>query len=265
MTCKNCQSIINGKFCHTCGEKRVSADDFTIKTILAQAFDSIMNLDSKLFRSLFQLFFKPGQLSKNYIEGLRVPFMKPFQLFVFANLIFFLFLNDTDIFRTPSKWFFVEDFDGIQVMDKVRSIAEEKKISIREVARIYDKKSSNLSKLLTIVFIPVISLIGFLFHLRKKVKIAIHTIFSIHYFSFMLLSIVLFNSMLDLLNENVEGWMYILPVTILITVYYIIAIKHFYQNNWLSASLKGIASVFLINLFVQFYRLGINVLTLSSI
>jgi len=158
--CKNCQHKFSGNFCNICGEKIISDSDFSVKSLLSQAFGAITNFDSKLFKTFKLMFQNPGTLSKKIVSGIRVPYLKPFQVFVICNLIFFIFLSDTDLFRTPSKWFFNENFDyfGTTVVDKVSNITQEKNLSLTDVQKRYDSISSNLSKSLLIVLLPFIAL-----------------------------------------------------------------------------------------------------------
>ncbi len=263
--CKNCKAKLEGKFCSQCGEKVIGKNELTITHIVSEAIGIITNFDSKLFRTIKLLFFYPGRLSKNYIEGIRVPFMKPFQIFVIANIIFFLFLSDIDLFRTPSKWFFKEDFDGIKVLEKVRQIAALKSITQEEIAVLYDQKSESYAKGLIFVLIPFIAFIGVVLNFRKKLKFPEHLVFATHYFSFVLIVSVINSELLKLFIDGFSKWWFIIPITIAELVYYIVGLNKFYKNSWVASVFKGVISVFLVNLFIQFYRVGINLLALNSI
>ena len=105
-TCKNCSLTFEGKYCPACGEKVIENKDFSLTYIFGQAIGMITNLDSKLYNTLKLLFLCPGQLSLYNIQGIRVPYMNPIQIFLISNVIFFIFLSDIDIFSTPSIWFF---------------------------------------------------------------------------------------------------------------------------------------------------------------
>lgn len=263
--CKSCENHFVGNYCNDCGEKIIHEKDFSLRNILEQAFGSITNLDSKIFRTLKLLFFSPGSLSLKYVEGIRVPYMKPFQIFILANLLFFIFLSEIDIFRTPSKWFFVENFDGVKVMEKVNSIAEARNLSVAEIALMYDEKSSGLAKGLIIFLIPFLALISMLLTWKRKLPYGKHIIFSTHYFSFLLVFSVIWTEFVVLIGFAVNKWLLILPITFAMSVYYILGFKKFYEQNWSWAILKGIVGVFFINIFIQLYRVFINLLTLNTL
>lgn len=264
-TCKSCQTLLHGKFCAVCGEKVVEENDFSFRYMLGQAIDSIFNIDSKLFKSLQLLFFFPGQLSAKYIAGIRVGYIKPFQLFVLSNILFFIFLSDIDIFRTPSQWFFVENFDGVKVLSKVRSIKASTGMSAEEIANSYDGLSSDFAKGLLIVMIPFFAFIGQILHFRKGIAFGKHVIFAIHFFSFFLMLCVIISQALFYLPISPNRWLFIVPITSVMFMYYVMGLRFFYHNVWWSAFAKGVVGVFLINFVIQFYRMGISVLTLYSV
>lgn len=49
-------------------------------------------LDSKTVRTLWTLLFRPGRLTRAYIEGRRVRFVSPLRLYMFSTIVFFLVL-----------------------------------------------------------------------------------------------------------------------------------------------------------------------------
>lgn len=177
--CINCQEPLKGKFCHDCGEKIVEDNDFSLKMIIQQFIDGFTNVDSKFLKSFYYLLFKPGKLSLNFINGHRIPFMKPFQLFIVINILFFFFLGDADIFRIPAKWYFS---DGINVESKISE-----SFSFDLLKQKYDSESLTNSKLFIFILLPFYSVIFWLIHIKKKILFGKHFIFAIHYLSFFML------------------------------------------------------------------------------
>lgn len=89
-TCRNCGVEIQGKFCHNCGQK---IQDFnkSFGVILKELIAENFSFDTRFFRTLFPLLFKPGSLTKDYFEGRRKRYIPVFQLFF--SICFFLFLS----------------------------------------------------------------------------------------------------------------------------------------------------------------------------
>lgn len=86
--CKNCDAATSGNYCHQCGQAThlhvPSAREF-----LHEFIAHYVALEGKLWRSLKLLLFKPGFLSREYIEGRRVRYIEPLRLYLTFSIIFF--------------------------------------------------------------------------------------------------------------------------------------------------------------------------------
>lgn len=91
--CKNCQAELLGHFCHTCGQ---SAHDHhrSIFHLVFEAVEGLFHFDSRLWRTLPMVFFRPGTLNRRYLEGKRARFVPPFRLFL-VSLLLFIFAAET--------------------------------------------------------------------------------------------------------------------------------------------------------------------------
>ena len=263
--CKNCNSKFEGNFCQNCGEKAIKDEDFALMKIFSQALYSFTHLDSKLFKTLKLLLFYPGELSKLNIEGIRIPYMKPFQIFIILNIIFFFIFSNDDIFRVPSNYFFQENYDGIKTLDKVRSIAKETGLSESEIAVLYDNNSTNLAKGLLVFLIPIIALIGKFFNEKLKMEFGKHLIFSIHFLTFILSIFIVSSLFLDVTSSNLIKKIILTFIGFGIFIYYSIALKNFYKNSLLFAFIKGISGTVLVVVIFSIYKMLISVLALYSI
>ncbi|MCA6301241.1 MAG: DUF3667 domain-containing protein [Phenylobacterium sp.] len=81
--CANCGDILQGRFCHSCGQ---SADrgKRSVFRLVAEGAGSLVNYDNRLFRTLALLFLKPGVLANDMIEGRIVRHTPPFRTFLIA-------------------------------------------------------------------------------------------------------------------------------------------------------------------------------------
>ena len=61
--------------------------------MLEEGLEGILHFDSKVFKTLGLLLFKPGALTKRFLEGHRVPYVPPIRLYVFISFLFFLVLS----------------------------------------------------------------------------------------------------------------------------------------------------------------------------
>jgi hypothetical protein len=87
--CENCGTPLLGEHCYACGQPtRGLIRQFS--TILGDFFDTVFNIDSRVFRTLGPLLVRPGRLSLEYFHGHRVRYVSPVRLFVFLSILAFL-------------------------------------------------------------------------------------------------------------------------------------------------------------------------------
>lgn len=265
MKCKNCQAKFEGTYCNACGEKVIREGDFALKKIFSQALDSLTHLDSKLFKTMKLLFFYPGKLSSQYIEGVRVPYMKPFQIFIISNIFFFILFSNEDLFRIPAVIFFKENFEGFRIMDKVMELSSKTGLSQTEIANQYEHSSINLAKGLLILLIPIIAWIGKLLHYKQKMEFGKHLIFSTHFFTFFLLFFAISGLFLFLTPDGFNRRLILIPLGLIICIYYIMALKNFYKNSNTMALIKGVGGIFLILLSITLYKSIVSLIALYTL
>jgi hypothetical protein len=253
--CVNCNNTIKSFYCENCGEKIVQDKDFSIKTLLNQVVSGLFNFDSKIIKSFYYLFTKPGRLSVNYVNGLRKPFMSPFQIFLIANILFFILLDQADILRIPSKYYFGNE----EMIEALRYLSVETDMSELELKNIYDIKSLNYSKSFVIILIPIYAFVFYVLNKKKQYQFGKHLIFATHYFSFFLLFYVI------LLSIPFYKTPLVIQASIFTInfVYLIFAIRTFYENTIGISVLKGFISVIAIIAFAVMYRGGISDITFN--
>jgi len=86
--CANCGVPLHGHFCYACGQP-IKGLIRHLPGVLADFFDTVLNLDSRLFRTLAPLFFRPGFLTLEYFAGRRVRYVTPLRLFFFLCVVSF--------------------------------------------------------------------------------------------------------------------------------------------------------------------------------
>lgn len=88
--CANCGTALNGKDCSECGQP--AHVHRSLLHLLEEALHGILHFDTKLWRTLPRLAFRPGTLTHQYIHGQRARYISPLALFLFTIfLMFFVF------------------------------------------------------------------------------------------------------------------------------------------------------------------------------
>ena len=52
--------------------------------------EDLLDLDSRFMRTMKPLLFKPGRLTRDYMEGRRFRYAPPMRLYIFSSIVFFL-------------------------------------------------------------------------------------------------------------------------------------------------------------------------------
>lgn len=87
--CLNCGTTLSGQYCGNCGQ-RARSRLISIWELLQEAFGDLFEIDSRLWRTLVPLAFRPGALTRDYLQGRRARFMPPFRTYLVLSLLFFL-------------------------------------------------------------------------------------------------------------------------------------------------------------------------------
>lgn len=92
-TCLNCGTDLTGPFCHQCGQHA-----HVHRTLTAFFHDFLhgwLHFEGKIWRTLPLLAWKPGELTRRYIEGRRARFISPIALFLFCVFLTFAVMGLT--------------------------------------------------------------------------------------------------------------------------------------------------------------------------
>jgi len=87
-SCPNCGSTLSGNFCQECGQA-ATLHVASAREFLHEFIGHYVALEGKLWQSVKRLMFKPGQLTRDYIEGRRVRYVEPLRLYLSFSIIFF--------------------------------------------------------------------------------------------------------------------------------------------------------------------------------
>ena len=86
-TCINCGAEITGPFCAQCGQ--ASHPHRSLTHVVEEFLHGVLHFDTKAWRTLPMVIFRPGTLTRNYVYGKRARYISPLALFLFT--IFFMF------------------------------------------------------------------------------------------------------------------------------------------------------------------------------
>ena len=79
--CKNCGTELSGTYCHNCGQHR-NTEKLTIKSIFPNFMYGVTSIDRGIMYTIKMLYTNPGKMIREYIDGKRVIYAKPFSMMV---------------------------------------------------------------------------------------------------------------------------------------------------------------------------------------
>jgi hypothetical protein len=269
--CKNCDAVLLGRFCANCSQ----AADVHVPTTMELAHELLEGLthsDSRLWRTLTTLWFKPGKLTEEFVAGRRVSYLPPFRLYLVLSILFFLMASFLHVSGTAIK------FDEAMKPGSPPSAASSPAVPrITSCADIkidifsgYPKLNSRvqhvceairrdngeswlhvglgmLSKAM-FVFLPLIALLNMLMYWWPRYRYAEHLLFFVHlhafYFSVAILMLAL--------NNAGEAWPGIDGVTDTLgtllgwtlPVYTVMAMRRVFRRSWVGTLFKAMALFF---------------------
>ena len=90
--CANCGAPLLGEHCYSCGQP-VKGMIRQLSSILADFADTVLNIDSRIFRTILPLYLRPGYLTTEYFAGRRVRYVTPFRLYFFLSIAAFFLIQ----------------------------------------------------------------------------------------------------------------------------------------------------------------------------
>ena len=87
------------EFCPRCGQQNHEVN-IGFGHVVEEFLEGVFHFDGKVFRTAGLLLFKPGQLTKRFLAGHRMPYVPPIRLYVFISFVFFALLS---LLRAPHE------------------------------------------------------------------------------------------------------------------------------------------------------------------
>jgi thiamine biosynthesis protein ThiS len=266
--CPTCETLVIGKFCPNCGEKKSSSADLSIHHFFTHALGEFFHFDSKIFRSFRLLFTRPGFLTSEYLRGRRKPYLHPFQLFFVANLIYFLvqpYTGWTGLRTTLDIQLHMMSYSRLasrMVADRVAA----KGITLAQFSPSFDHVVDVQARSLVLVMVFLYALVLAILQWRRKQFFGQHLVFSLHFTAFWLMAIfvVLYPGFSLLLRFSIRhgvhlpsmNWdKFIFPFALLLLlVYSFLALRTAYHDSIFMSFAKALILAFSFHYVLDIYR-----------
>jgi hypothetical protein len=307
--CQNCGYVVRKRFCPKCGQENVETRQ-SFHYLFTHFIEDLVHYDGSFWKTVKNLLFKPGVLTKEYLEGKRKKFVAPVKLYIFVS--FFVFFvggsigkfkanSDFDGFginkpkktieiseeqrrkdslmvaKNSESWPFgtkektLKEYDSIQnnLPENLKDKGMDRLVSRKEIElkqkytksqlgiKIMEVAQKNIPKFL-FFYMPVFAFFMWVFHSKKKWFYFDHGIFTLHYFSFLLLAFFTSISVVNTISE-LTGWVIKtiavfanFAIYIWAFIYFFKAHREVYGYSKINTLFRGLFLLFLNMIFLLF-------------
>jgi hypothetical protein len=92
--CSNCGNAVAQRYCGRCGQ-RLEPPVHSLVHFAQVAAEDLTHADSRLWRTLAALMFRPGYLTAEFLAGRRARYLPPVRLYLVLSVAFFVFAAAT--------------------------------------------------------------------------------------------------------------------------------------------------------------------------
>ena len=223
-TCLNCRYVVENRFCSNCGQENTDTRK-TFYHLFIHFIEDLTHYENAFWKTIKNLLFTPSALTKEYLSGKRLSYLAPVRLYIFISFITFFLITvfpnkDSEVLKiqetkvptnTKQETKDEEDlfnfgYGSVTELDSIQKNAPKSKKRSefnywinKKIQTIKDHNTNkeilekfvesflhNLPKVL-FVFMPFFAFFLWLFHNKKRWYYFDHGIFTLHYFSLLLI------------------------------------------------------------------------------
>jgi len=91
--CLNCEAPVSGHYCSQCGQHAQPIR--SLRHVSAEFLHSLFHFDTKAWRTIPMVIFRPGTLTRNYVFGKRARYISPLATFLLCVFMLFFVFSTT--------------------------------------------------------------------------------------------------------------------------------------------------------------------------
>jgi len=107
--CANCGAPLTGRYCSECGQRHHDQPIAHFWHFVREAAEDLTHADSRLWQTVIALLFRPGFLTREFLEDRRVRYLPPVRLYLVVSVIFFIIAGVHSRISNPQVLILSED------------------------------------------------------------------------------------------------------------------------------------------------------------
>ena len=108
-SCANCGAPLTGRYCSQCGQRHHDHPVHHFGHFVSEATEDLTHADSRLWQTLAALLFRPGFLTREFLDGRRARYLPPLRLYLVVSVLFFIVVDLNSRVSAPKV---VADYNG---------------------------------------------------------------------------------------------------------------------------------------------------------
>jgi hypothetical protein len=224
-TCRNCETSLSGPYCHQCGQKAVDTR-MAIGNVVHEATHELLHLDGKIIQTVRTLITRPGQLTKDFLEGRRGRYITPLRLYLTFSLLFFALAA-----VSPSR----DSMIQVKPSSGGGAAAAQSAADQAAANRVVNAVMLTFPRVMFLLM-PLFALLTWIAWRKAQPFYVGHLYYAIHFhtFAFLTLSLAMLAGFLGAFGKGVGSLLFLTTMP-----YHFIALRRFFGESWARTILKG--------------------------
>jgi Protein of unknown function (DUF3667) len=257
--CENCGAALAGAFCHACGQA-AEPPARSVRAFAGQAVADLTNLDGRILRTLALLLARPGRLTREYLDGRRIRYTQPLQLYLGSAAAFF--------FVNAYRPFLSVDMRTARITSSLNAAGVSGTVDRATLASLVgrgispelfrERFEAAVTGYLPAFLIASVLLFAValqLFHRRAGRGYVDHVVFSLHWSAFFLLLMIV-DRLLPQRSIGSPGGILEIGIAIVAVVYLAAALRDAYAQGWMASAGKAVALFLVYQVLLSLWMLS---------
>lgn len=257
--CPECDAPACGTFCPACGARLIFAGDDSLRLLLGEWSGDWLGLDGRIVRTVKALLVRPGHLTAEYLRGRRRRYIRPFQLFLIVNVMFFVLAVRRGIYDFTLQEYLDFTPPSTELTRAwVAAALDATGRTFQEYEAAFNANADLLRKGLIIILVPFLALAAWALHFRRRPHVVPHLVFSVHVFAFYWLFVSLLGPPLWFVVEAVglraDPALFLINMLVL-TGYSFLALRYLNGQSVGLTALKAVGLTAAVVVLLRSYRI----------
>ncbi len=241
-SCRNCGTGLDDRFCPSCGQDSTDPPQ-NAASLVGVFVANLVGLESRAIRSFSSLLFNPGRLTRAFVDGQRVRYSHPVQLYLWCTAGFFLTQTFFPLVRlNPETGGILSSLSAVSIgtglSPETLQHLEDQGTPLAVFAERFD---AAVTAYFPVLLVALVAASAVLMAIQYRREPALkHVVFSLHWtaFYFMLEMVRQFLPRLGLCGAPVS-----ILATVMAVTYLYVAMRVVYRRGRLGTGLRALLTI----------------------